>query len=319
MRFTRERVVLHPVTGFTALGVPCTTAVTIQTEVQSLCLGNGISTKTIRETDGSTRTVTTVAIPGPGVALIGGSGAVVTSGNPQWFDLNAINGGLDVELNVIVDGGVPVVVTFSAGDPLTPAFNAVSSAQAASVFNARFVALGIGAVASSAGGYTHVTSSTMGGSSSVQITAGGVGTDANDAVNGFNFPLALFVGSGAGEFYGNLNGNEQVFIHVKIVDLTPILGKFNVLYMRVEFQDPDHPDLWFPSLEGAARTDTAVNHDTAITQVGYYIFSTRVEHTGFRRFRVRFYWDGTESGPNGNTEIWVTFQHNGGRAGVPEQ
>ncbi len=102
-----------------------------------------------------------------------------------------------------------------------------------------------------------------------------------------------------------INGNSQVFLMVNAVDFGAMTG----LDVRIEFNDPDHPEFWIPSKEAINRESDANTHTWVLTSTGNYVLASRVEHHHFRKFRARFLARGANA--NSATKIVVTWYHNG--------
>lgn len=122
------------------------------------------------------------------VVTVSGVQAIVTSANTTPFDLNAIDSGNPVTLNVSIDGGPIQGIVFASTDPLISAFSAVTDAEAAAVLNDQL----IGGEARVSGGAVIIASDRFGSGSTIQVTGG----NANDLTNGFDFPVVVQSGSG---------------------------------------------------------------------------------------------------------------------------
>lgn len=284
--------------------------------------------------DRSATEVIVDALPLKSLIFGNGSFAVLSNTPGQaTYDLDGIDGGADVFLVVVVDGGDPQTITFSSGDPLITDFTAVTPAEVADVINDQIT----GAVAADAANVVTITSSTGGPNSSVRVSG--------NANSELGFPETFVVGivgvihvverkqfgapqtvreiigtevlgtslDTAEAFEIDLGGNSQLLVHVHVVNLDGVTA-FNV---NVEFESPDNPGTWIFSKEGVARNDIdPTNNRWQITDVGDYILTSRVEHNQFRKARVRFY---GQAAPGPNTEIWVSWFHNGGAPLVAEQ
>lgn len=63
MRFVRDAIVLHPITGFKPDGTPVTTATTIQTALTDVVLGDGAASFATQWRDGSRPTILSTLLP----------------------------------------------------------------------------------------------------------------------------------------------------------------------------------------------------------------------------------------------------------------
>jgi hypothetical protein len=106
----------------------------------------------------------------------------------------------------------------------------------------------------------------------------------------------------------NINGNQQVFLHLH----TQALGAAALtgVVALIEFQDPDYPDRWFPSAEGVARTANYVAHEQTLLGAGDWILASRVEHRQFTKVRFRFRAAGGAA--DAATIIVAGWTHDGG-------
>ena len=116
------------------------------------------------------------------VRLVFGTRASLTSGNSETYDLDSLNGGGPVDLDITLDGAGPTTITFVSGDFVS--YSAATALEVAAKINATLAGL-----ASDVGGQVVLTSSTVGLSSSVQITAAAGNPDAN-AELGFSLSTA---------------------------------------------------------------------------------------------------------------------------------
>lgn len=120
-----------------------------------------------------------------------------TSGNAQNYNLAAINAGLAVLLDVMIDSFPVQSITFDPADPIIIAnggFAALTAAGAAHVINSQI--LEAHAVYGAGPINVVIRSDRYGTGSHVKINARGGGDDANNAVNGFNFSTVIANGSG---------------------------------------------------------------------------------------------------------------------------
>lgn len=131
-------------------------------------------------------------------------------------------------------------------------------------------------------------------------------------------PLGSSFPAGAPTFFVNFNGGKDVGSKIFLMFHVQDLGTVTDLRALIEFENTDHPGLWFPSLEGVARTNGATSaYEIAVTALGSYIFVTREEHTQFKLARVRF--RSQAGAASAATKIITTWSHAGGIAAVSEQ
>lgn len=137
-------------------------------------LGSGIFSGSIDYSDGS-------------IVLEFGTNASVTTANPEVYDLDSLNAGGSVDINISVNGGLAQNIVFDSSDPLIAVFSAVTADEVADVINDQVS----GAVSTSSSGLVTISSNAFGPSSTIQVTSG---TD--DANVEFGFPVTLQSGTG---------------------------------------------------------------------------------------------------------------------------
>lgn len=116
--------------------------------------------------------------------------ADVDAGNAGTFDLDNIAASAATTLTLKIDGGIVQTITFDAADPIVIAnggYAALTAAGAAAVINSQIIGGEAGYVTTQ----LTVYSDRFGSGSIVEITGG----TANDAVDGFDFPLAAETGA----------------------------------------------------------------------------------------------------------------------------
>jgi hypothetical protein len=138
-------------------------------------MGSGIAAGTINYRTGA-------------VILEFGTKATILSGNSETFDLDNINGGGNVTMDVTIDGGTPQTITFTSGDAVD--YTAVTAAEVKTVLDAQLT----GATTAVESGALRITSATFGPTSSIDIDAGA--NDLNDATDGLDFGTTEVVGTG---------------------------------------------------------------------------------------------------------------------------
>ncbi len=108
--------------------------------------------------------------------LVFGTRAVLTSGSSETYDLDSLNAGGPTDLDITLDGAGPTTITFVSGDFTN--YAAATALEVATKINGTLAGL-----AGPVGGQVVLTSSTIGLTSSVQITAAGGNPDANAELN----------------------------------------------------------------------------------------------------------------------------------------
>jgi hypothetical protein len=105
----------------------------------------------------------------------------------------------------------------------------------------------------------------------------------------------------------DLYDNRQVFLDIHIVAFGA--GGMANLLAVAEYQSPEYPRFWVPSLEGIARTvGTRAGHTLTMAAVGNYVMASRQEHRHFNKVRFLFQAD---AAVDAATEIWVTWYSDG--------
>lgn len=127
-----------------------------------------------------------------------GTQATILSQNVGPYDLNAINAGGAVDLDVEIDG-VPATITFNSGH-----FSSYTAATAAEVAARINTVLGA-TIASDDGGAVRLTATTYGEPGSLRVVSG----NANDATDGFDFDTAEVTG----ESFAPDNGIPMLVSH----------------------------------------------------------------------------------------------------------
>lgn len=126
-----------------------------------------------------------------------GDPAELTSGNAGTYNLNAINGGLTVNLDINIDGSGVQTIALAPAD--FTAFAAATPAEVVAVLTTGGAggapnALS-GATASVDGTSVKIVSDTYGVASSIDVDPRLGGDDANDATNGLNFSTTAVTGT----------------------------------------------------------------------------------------------------------------------------
>ena len=111
-------------------------------------------------------------------------------------------------------------------------------------------------------------------------------------------------------FEVDLNGHGQLFTTLHVNNL----GTAGSIYVLMEFQHPDNPLIWIPSMEGVARTVVAIAaYENQAAAVGDYIFATRIEPLHFTKARVRFR---ANAAPSANTDVDAYWFYGGLPSGL---